>query len=270
MEHSHEESWVGPYYETLDFFYWEPQHLGRKKHVGMPSVPLAKVRDCVGRIEVTLNLLLKQFLSLAPRQLRNQLFEKALGHAPVGDFVMAGRDVGSGWKCKVGEHVQPDFFFIGESSSIALEMKIGAKTSLDQVMKYGLLALGLEQAQEKEMKHSLIYLGGRKFFDLWKSDERFDTPEALRNTLANVAFREKSTKFLNGKLLFEGLRERFAEIISSLQIGFLNYNDFAEILGKETQSLDVSVDSRVYQNLIRGMMAELKRRGLLSSQYSTT
>ncbi len=24
--------WLDSYYEALEFFYWEPQHLGRKKH----------------------------------------------------------------------------------------------------------------------------------------------------------------------------------------------------------------------------------------------
>src|ERR1700682_4034684 len=85
-------SWVDAYYEALDFFFWEPQHLGRKKHTDAKLKTHYDVQAHLRVMEVTLNHQLKQFFSLAPRSLRNRLFESALGKTISGDFVMVGDD----------------------------------------------------------------------------------------------------------------------------------------------------------------------------------
>jgi hypothetical protein len=55
---------------------------------------------------------------------------------------------------------------------------------------------------------------------------------------------------------------RFAEIVSSLSIGFISYNQFANLLYEERPSSDRSAGEQVYRKLIDGMTTELKRRKL--------
>jgi hypothetical protein len=79
-----EGSWIDGCYDTLDFFFWEPQHLGRQRHENAKLKGLKAVQDNVRTLEVTLNHQIKQFLTLAPSSFRNRLFESVLGycHSP--------------------------------------------------------------------------------------------------------------------------------------------------------------------------------------------
>ena len=69
-----EANWLDSYYEALEFFYWEPQHIGRKKNVDSEFNTIEKVVKHLRRIEVTLNHNINQFLILAPAALRACLF----------------------------------------------------------------------------------------------------------------------------------------------------------------------------------------------------
>lgn len=64
-------------------------------------------------------------------------------------------------------------------------------------------------------------------------------------------------------LLFQPHKDRFFEIVRSLSIGFINYQDFARILVGEEENLDDSTGSEVYRNLLDGMLHELKNRALI-------
>ena len=63
-------SWLDSYYEAVEFFYWEPQHIGRKKHVPGEFNTFEKVHKHLRQMEVTLNHNINQFLLLAPESLR--------------------------------------------------------------------------------------------------------------------------------------------------------------------------------------------------------
>lgn len=249
-----EDSWVESYYDTLSFFYWEPQHIGRKKYVDPRLKSALEVQNHVRTMEVTLNHQIKQFLCLAPDSFRNRLFRSALGREVVGHFIMAGSDA-----CKVCAAVQPDFLFTTDDSTVSVEMKIGAKSSITQVLKYALLALAVEQKHDgREMEHSLIFLGVDDFSRLWR--ERFSEDD-LRQGLELEKF-----TFIQG-LSGKGKRPRdqearFAQIVSSLSIGFINYQHFANLLHEEFPSADGSPGEQVYRKLVDGMIAEMKRRKL--------
>jgi hypothetical protein len=243
------------YYDTLSFFYWEPQHIGRKKYVDPQLKAESEVQNHVRTMEVTLNHQIKQFLTLAPGSFRNCLFKSALGRQVMGHFVMAGSDA-----CKLCAAVQPDFLFMTDNSTVSLEMRVGAKSSVTQVLKYVLLALAVEQKHGgREMEHSLIFLGPEDFSRLWR--ERFSEVE-LRQALESE--RIPFILGLSGKeRAFREQESRFAEIISSLSIGFINYSHFANLLYEEFPSPDGSAGEEVYRNLLHGMIAELKRRVLV-------
>lgn len=155
------------HYEAFDFLYWEPQHLGRGKSTNSKFNTLGEVRVHLRSMEVTLNQLLKQFLSLAPSSLRGKLFECGLGESITGDLVMAGWDFDRQYKLQSSN--QPDFLFTTNDETFSLEMKIEAKSSFQHVLKYALLALAVEHARDnKHMKHSLLFLAKGDFPDLWR------------------------------------------------------------------------------------------------------
>jgi hypothetical protein len=256
-----EVSWAEVYYEMVDYFYWDPRTLGQKKYADSRLKTLDAVMDHIRKIEVTLNHQIKQFLSLAPLSLRNHLFESALGgevEVP-GDLIMAGASADIDRIYQLNNTVQPDFLFISDDTTASLEMKIGAKSSVEQVLKYAFLALAVEQQQDKKMQHILAFLGVGDFSNMF------------RNNIASVASLKRQietekhayfTKLAGRAKRFQAWESRYFEILESLYIGFISYWSFADLLRSEMPSLDGSPGAEVYRNLTIGMLRELESRGL--------
>ena len=58
-------------------------------------------------------------------------------------------------------------------------------------------------------------------------------------------------------------QQRFEAIVAELELSFLSYQDFAELLKSELASLnDTTSAAEVYRNLISGLLSEFKRRDL--------
>jgi hypothetical protein len=249
-----ENSWVKGYYDEVGFFSWEPQHLERKKYVESTLNTFDKVEAHLRTMEVTLNHQIKQFLRLAPDSLRNRLFRPAFGREIPGEFIMAGSLLDIDKKYQLNNAVQPDFLFTTDDTTVSLEMKLVAKSSVAQVLKYALLALAVEQQHGKQMQHFLAFLGVFDFSKLWPKGI------ASENDLRQALDQDKSS-FLDGKAKrFQEQESRFFEIVSSMQIGFISYGTLAELLNEEAKLLDGSVAAQVYRKLLRGMVGEMESR----------
>ena len=177
-------SWVDVYYEAVDLYYGEPQHLARKsyegaKYEGAKTKPRIAAQGHVKRIEVSLNHLLKQFFAIAPRSLRNRLFEKAFGPPIPGDFEMVG--AGYDETYHLGNATQPDFLFLAPDKCVAIEMKIKAKSDIKQVLRYALLALAVELNEHRRRENFLLFMGPCDFRSLWA--EPLASVEVMRKRL---------------------------------------------------------------------------------------
>jgi hypothetical protein len=251
-----EATWTESYYHALEFFYWEPQHLGRKKHIDSKLNSLKKVQSHLRVMEVTLNHNLNLFFLLAPESVRTQLFTRLFDRALSCDHRMHGRDVGEAYS--LASSTQPDFFFTSDSSVVAIEMKIGAKSSISQVLKYVLLGLAEELESGRQKVHHLGFLGRGDFASQWK--ERFRDPAELKKaaTQADLAlFLSRQPSRLNEHL------PRFTEILANLHIGFSTYADFALFLeAAQPPASDGSEGASVYRKLIQGVVGEFKHRKL--------
>ena len=249
-------NWLDGYYEALEFFYWEPQHLGRKKNIDGEFNTLEKVLKHLRKIEVTLNHNLNQFLLLAPKSLHRTIFKVFFGEILPLPFQMHGRGVDTNFE--LVNAMQPDFLFISSNEVVSIEMKIAAKSSIDQVLKYALLGLAVEAKEQRQTLHYLGFLGVGKFENQWK--EKFASVEELRGELGRVDLHS----FLGRQpLKFRTNEARFRSIIEEMKFGFLNYEDLAIILRSEIpKSSDESPAAEAYTNLLQGMLLELQVRDL--------
>lgn len=251
-----EANWLDSYYEALEFFYWEPQHIGRKKNTDSEFNTLAKVVKHLRQMEVTLNHNINQFLLLAPATFRVRLFNEFFGSGFELDFEMHGRGIDTDFT--LGNAVQPDFLFISDAEVISIEMKVGAKSSIDQVLKYALLGLAAELRADSKKAHYLGFLGVGDFSNQWK--ETFASPIELRQALNGANLR---TFLQKQPLRFREHQERFDIIVEQLRLGFVNYARFAEILQTDVPPLtDQTPGAHVYRNLVSGLLAEFSRRRL--------
>jgi hypothetical protein len=253
-----EPDWVASYYEALEFFHWEPQHIGRKKHAGAQFDSLEKVRRHLHRMEVTLDHNLYQFFLLAPSSLRNELFATLFTRRFSRPFALHGGDADGEFALE--NAVQPDLLFISEAEVVAIEMKLGARCSVRQVLKYALLGLAVELQAREPRKHYLALLGRGDFPRQWK--EHFASVTALRIALGNADL----AAFLSAQpTRFREHEGRFREIVTALDIAFINYSDLAVFLSEAAPpDSDRTPGAEVYRKLIAGMLAELRGRGLAS------
>ena len=98
----------------------------------------------------------------------------------------------------------------------------------------------------------------RDFSNQWK--ERFASPADLRLALDKA---DMSMFLKNKGLTFVAQQQRFEVIVAELELSFLSYRDFAELLKSESpQPSDMSPAAEVYRNLISGLLSEFERRGL--------
>ena len=98
-------NWIDSYFEGLEFFYFEPQHMRRRRQLNpedqkaLELAPESSNFDAVKKhlreMEVILNHNINQFFHLAPDSLRNRLFEAIFGLPFEGIFRLHGREIES-------------------------------------------------------------------------------------------------------------------------------------------------------------------------------
>lgn len=175
--------WTDRYWDILDQLYWSPQYLGLKsipqsqwnidrKTVSVPidlvnrSGPLyrraRKWREYwvyVQRQEESLNHVLNLALGILPGVVLSELLLEPAGAAPDPEISGIGREVRTrlGWK-PTDNIAQPDGFFISETTVLCLEIKLGARTTLDQVVKYACLMAAEQRLHGRRDQLRLVYL----------------------------------------------------------------------------------------------------------------
>ena len=249
--------WTASYYEALEFFYREPQHIGCRTHAGDESGTLAEVMQHLHLIEATLDQNLRQFFLLAPTLLRNELFASLFTRRFSHPLTLLRNDVVSEFG---PEHaMQSGLLFVSDIEAVVMEVTLERRQSLTQVLEYALMTLAMELHLGAPRRHCFVLVGAGDFPSQWQ--EQYASVTELKIALGH----EDSALFLRTRA--DRLRkheDRFMELVASLDMAFLSFADFATSLREAAPpDTDVSPGAEVYRNLIAGMLAELDRRRLV-------
>ena len=124
-------TWNQEYYDALNFYYWEPQHLGRLTNPNSKYKNIEDVISHLRRMEVSLNHEFNLFFQLLPNELFNQFFNSLVDNFEPDDYKYQSlQDLK---KLNLKDATQPDIFFKGENNFVGVELKVTAKSSLDQI-----------------------------------------------------------------------------------------------------------------------------------------
>ena len=245
------DKWTSEYYDVMEFYYWEPQHLGKIKNPKSRYNNQFKSLEHIQNMEVSLNHMFNVFFRLAPSSFANSLVNATCNTAIEDKLSMLGRyDVR-----EFSLVVQPDLLFISKSTSFSIEMKIGAKSSLEQVYKYALLHWLEQQYSGVERQSILLYIGKGEFQDLWV--EKFTNPQEVIS--AAISSDISKLKLRANKV--ESIDINWSEvktILSNTTIGYCNYTGFNDLLSKNSDSNSSETEVKLFD----GLSSELQRREL--------
>lgn len=248
--------WTSEYYEILEFYYWEPQHLGRSRssraRYENPEQALAHVQN----MEVSLNHMFNIFFRLAPDEVIHELMTESLGCEDLEPKrLLTRRDISE--FCQL---VQPDLTFQSVDTNFSIEMKLKAKSSLEQVWKYALLHYLADTHDGNTRSSYLLYLGKSRFRGLWRqpiSDIEDLVQAALTEDIRELRAKVKEAE--NVAVDWNLVRQ----VLEQTRIGYWTYVDLAAFLNNTLGSdRSTSGPAQSFMKLTTGLADELGRRRL--------
>jgi len=246
--------WTKSYYDMMEDYYWEPQLLRKiTKKRGGTIEDFRKTIQRLGTLEITLNHQLEIFFRLAPSSFIRDFFKATLAGEFTDDYDLLGHELAA--RFKTHDAIQPDLYFLGTNSSVAIELKVRAKSSTGQVAKYALLDVLVNRTEPENRFSALLFMGPKAFPDLWR--ERFRSPEDLieatrASDLQTYARPHGVTP------------EELIKTLSRMSIAFASYQNFAVCLSRARAEIDRSSPyAQTYDALLAGMLYELAARKLV-------
>lgn len=251
------DTWNEEYYRIINFFYWEPQHLGKIKNPKTTYKGIDDVLKHLRKMEVTLNHQLNIFFKLAPNRFLLYLFSEVFKQKIAGQYQLIPQDdLEAMYDLRDATH--PDFFFMGEKTLLCIEMKINAKSSLEQVMKYAMLSVFDDMQASKQRDFYLLFIGKSTFRNLWK--QKYEGVQELRTALSKYELPAKTRK---GHLDIAEYHDQIRQKFRTMEISFINYQNLADILRSEHEGLPSDQEyTGIYSKLLSGLVNELAIRGL--------
>lgn len=248
--------WNSEYYDNLEFFYFEPQHLGKIKN---PNSEIQSPKDAIDhlkRMEVCLNHQMNLFFRLAPLAYQQGLFRQCFGADFDDQWSLVGKELDREWKVDNG--TQPDLFFAGRTTNVCIELKLGSKLTLEQVLKYVFLNKLEQRHSGLEKRYYLLFMGKGEFRDQWR--EKFEDTKAMSLALRETTFSGSLKRWASKIMVDEG---EIGAAADKTAFSFLSYQGFASSLAAFKKDIDgASPHSETIVELFNGMLAELRERRL--------
>lgn len=259
-------TWNDEYYEIIDFYFWEPQHIGRRKNEKSKYKNTADVKKHILKMEVSLNHQINLFFRLVPSDFISKLVKNYFNKPVSDNYIFHGQNE---WEKYIpAEETQPDLILSGKKSNIAIELKISAKSNMEQLAKYLLLHQLNKMNSEEEKKLYLLYISPFSFDSLWV--EKFKSKNELVTQFKSSEFsklKEKTKKNINSSTWNNAL-----SLIDNVEIEVVTYNHLYEFLIQYRNSLDMTQKySDIANSLFLGIINELELRDVtkIKNQYIT-
>ena len=272
--------WTGTYWDALRYYYWSVRYVGLK---GIPrsdlvrdgdwiKVPAHHLKDTRGvyvrevkapaleadlhRDEVTLNQVLSTTLAIAADAVIGRLLARPLGLAEAGPFERIGDEIAGRYGWGGGENVtQQDGFYVGPASAVALEIKIGAPTTAEQVLKYAALHAWEEMRGGPGKGIGLLYVVPEAHrAGLWRRAGLTgpgDVPALLDRLPAMTALPRRLREFAAAE------PGRLGDVLGRLRVGVISWSELHAEIGAIRAGLGGTPGDETLDRLLAGLTAQI-------------
>ncbi len=285
--------WHRKYWDIVDRFYWVPSDLGLKSIVrkGLPvseggvCIPLEmlggadriyvrdrKIHSAIERLgqqEEILNNIFDISFAIAPDEVISRLLFDPLAIRDEGPFDSIGREIWKrfGW----GEYenvTSPDGFIVSGQSIVAVELKLGAKSSVNQLAKYVALLVWEEMKAGQRENLGLLYITpSGDPSRLWAKGTE---PEAFPNLMPQIQKLRLPPRI---NTLFEDHPDRLASVLERLIIKIISWQEHIEAVSGLRESLDAKDrGEQTLRRLLDGYYSQLiehKKTGFQQAQQAS-
>ena len=241
----------------MNFYYWEPQHLGKIKNQESKIKNINDALNHIAKMEVSLNHQFNLFFQLLPSNLINIIFNKIdyrfestekLEYQSIEDISLLN----------LKDSTQPDVFFKSNTDLFAIEFKLGTKSSIEQLLKYATLFHFTKLHHHNDFKCHLVYVGINSFDSIFK--EKFSHIELIKDYLDLDHIPDVTKK---GAIDLTPHKDEILNIAKNVNLSFVNYQQLHDLFDRSVSTLDTANPyAETIHKLISGMNNELIYRNL--------
>jgi hypothetical protein len=278
-------TWNAKYWDILDNLFWAPRYLGLKsiprkkwiveeKMVSIPRDLIAttdgplyfrsrKVDDQMSyleRQEETLNHLFDLTFSIAGDDVISQALCGPLALEDSGPFDSIGREIRQRYRWGRLENVtQQDGFFVSQRSLVGVELKLGSKSSAEQIAKYLALMVWEELESGPRDQHGLLFVvSANAIASQWK-DVGLKSASLDDGFVNRVRGMKVPSRIRN---LFAENSDRLNAIAGRLKLGVISWEELRNILVDYRSRLDHSrPGDQTLDKLLDGLCNQINRHG---------
>ena len=274
-------SWNKYYWEMVDQYYWSPKYLGltsinKRKWdiqddvISVPrelvneSGPLytrgAKIGPLIERLhgmEEMLNDIFNITFAIAPDKLITELFVEPCGLSDHGPFESLGRDIRQRFVWGDSDNVtQIDGLFVGSSSILGIELKLGSSSWPEQIAKYVAVMVWEELNVGPKDQLGLLYVVPENALDKhWTKCGLPDGPVIDRSFMDTLNPEKVPSRIAK---LFEAEPERVRQAFDRLQLSVITWREIRDKLAAYKEQLNEAVPAeQTLLKLIDGFLAQL-------------
>ena len=276
-------TWEKKYWDIVDRYFWTLHNLGLKSynlrsfeetetHYLVPKDLLSKTKPIYQRArndvetvtalrgdEEALNDIFDLTFGIAPDSVLKKLFFDSLAIDDDGPFESLGLEVRQryGW-ARHANITQQDGLFVSNKSSLGIEIKLGAKTTPDQIVKNAYLLCLEEQHSGQKENLGLLFIRPDFSSDVMTKECGFVWPDLYdaKCFYEGIPVSKRKNKTVN-KFIKQN-SDHFYSVLNRMKFGCISWCDFNSSISNILHELDASQQGdQTLHRLLSGFQRQL-------------
>lgn len=212
--------------------------------------------DWLRRKEEILNHIFDLTFSIVADDILKRLFYRPLGLDDDGPFESFGREINERYGWGMDNVMQQDGFFVSPSTLIGVELKLEAKPSPVQIVKYAAMMTSEEIFSERRREHGLLFIIPESSLSDYWAKCGLKGPEIDSSFIESVPSMDLNKRI---REIIEKHAYHFHSLLEGLKLAVVTWSTLREELLEIESYLDPSqLGEQTLQRLIVGFRSQIE------------